>query len=121
MRRRLGLILAIAALVPAALAAAGCGDDDSSKSDSPAPGASAPSQAKDLPTDPGELKDACVDDLQKMGQSQDEAEKTCSVPDDADVDKAVEAALKGCLAVSKQLPSGSVRDQAEQDCRDSAK
>ncbi len=121
MHTRLGLILAIAALVPAAISGTGCGDDDSSKSDSPAPGASAPSQAKDLPTDPGELKDACVDDLKKMGSSEEQANKTCSVPDDADVDRAVKAALKGCLAVAEQLPAGSVRDQAEQDCRDSAK
>lgn len=121
MHRRLGLILAIAALIPAALAGTGCGDDDSSKSDSPAPGAEAPSQAKDLPTDAGELKDACVNDLEKMGQSEEQAKKTCSVPDDADVDKAVDAALKGCLAVVEQLPAGSERDRAEQACRDSAK
>jgi hypothetical protein len=121
MHGRLGLILAITALIPAALAGIGCGGDDSSKSDSPAPGASAPSRAKDVPTDAGGLKDACVDDLKKMGQSEERAKKTCSVPDDADVDKAVDAAVKSCLTIAKQLPAGSERDQAEQDCRDSAK
>jgi hypothetical protein len=120
MHRRLGLILAISALLPAALAGVGCGGDDSSKSDPP-PGASAPSQAKDVPTDAAGLKDACVDELKKAGQSEEQAKKTCSVPDDADVNKAVEAALKACRAIVKQLPEGSERDRAEQDCEDSAK
>ncbi len=110
MHTRLGLILAITALLPAALAGIGCGGDDSS----------APSQAKDVPTDASGLKDACVNDLKKSGKSEEQANKTCSLPSDADVNKAVDAALKGCLAVAKQLPAGE-RDQAEQDCRDSTK
>jgi hypothetical protein len=121
MHKRLGLILAVAALLAAAIAGTGCGGDDSSKSASPAPETSRPSQAKDVPTDADELKDACVDDLKKMGQSRERAEKTCSVPDDADIGKAVDAAAKACITIAEQLPEGSARDQAEQDCRDSVK
>ena len=121
MHRRLGLILAVTALLAVAIVGTGCGDDDSSKSASPAPETSRPSQAKGVPTSADELKDACVDDLEKMGQSGEQAEKKCSVPDDADVDKAVDAAAKACRKLAEQLPAGSVRDQAEQDCRDSVK
>jgi hypothetical protein len=116
MHRRLALILAISALLPATLAGIGCGGDDSSKSSSPAP-----SQAKDVPTDAAGLKDACVNDLKQSGQSEEQATKTCSVPDDADVQKAVDAALRACRAIVKELPEGSERDRAEQQCEDSAK
>ncbi len=110
MHRRVALILAISVLLPAAFAGIGCGGDDSS-----------PSQAKDVPTDAAGLKDACVNDLKKAGQSEEQAKKTCSVPSDADVSKAVDAALRACRAIVKELPEGSERDRAEQQCEDSAK
>ena len=95
MYRRVALILAISVLLPAAFAGIGCGGDDS-----------APSQANDVPTDAAGLKDACVNDLKKAGQSEEQAEKTCSVPSDADVSKAVDAALRACRAIVKETPGG---------------
>lgn len=124
MHKRLGLILVIALLLCAALVATGCGGDDSSNDDSSAPAAEAQEQgqeqAEDLPSDAEGLKDRCMEELQQTGQSEEEAEKMCTVPDEAEVDEAVEAALESCLSVVKQLPD-SERAQAEQDCKDSAK
>jgi hypothetical protein len=98
--------------------AAGCGGDDSSNDSASPP--DAPSQAENVPTDADALKDRCVEELTQTGQSEAEAEKTCTIPDDAEIDAAVEAAVEGCLEAAKGLPEGSERDQAEQDCRESA-
>jgi hypothetical protein len=54
-----------------------------------------------------------------VGESQARAEKLCTVPDDADIDQAVEDAVEGCLEIAEALPAGDVRDQAKQDCRES--
>lgn len=115
MIRRLGLVLVALALV------SGCGGDDGDSSSPASPADQAREKVKDLPTDAEGLKARCVEELTEAGEPEADAEKTCTVPDEADVEKAVDAALRGCLAVAEQLPSGSVRDQAEQDCRDSVK
>jgi hypothetical protein len=118
MRMRLTRIAVAIALLPAALPALGCGDDDSG-GDSAAPPTAPPAEA-DVPTDAEALKAQCVDELMQVGQSEEEAERTCTVPDEAEVDQAVADAVESCLAVAEDLPAGDVRDQAMQDCRDSA-
>jgi hypothetical protein len=89
MRMRLTRIAVVIALLPAALLV-GCGDDDA-------------------------LKEQCVEELTSVGQSEAEAEKTCAVPDEAEVDKAVDEAVESCLAIVDELPE-SAREQARQDC-----
>ena len=115
MNKRLLATLAAAAL----LFVAGCGGDDDSSNDSSSP-PEAPSQAENVPTDADALKERCVEELMQTGASEAEADKTCTVPDDAEIEEAVKQAVEGCLEAAKGLPDGSERDQAEQDCRESA-
>lgn len=117
MPKRLVPILVVIALVPVA----GCGGDDSSDESKSPPATSVPEQAKDVPTDAKALKERCMDDLTKSGLSKADAEKSCTVPDEKDVDKQVDALVKSCLETTKMLPAGSERDKAEQECRDSGK
>jgi hypothetical protein len=122
MYKHLVPILVTAALVPAALVGAGCGGNDNSKSDNASPpSTSAPSKTPDIPTNAADLKDACVKDAQKIGESKDKAEKNCTVPSDKSVKKAVNSALKSCLETANQLPAGSEKTQAIKDCKDSVK
>ena len=107
-------------LLSVLLAGAGCGGDDKSDGGSSAPPTSVPSQAKDVPDDPAALKERCMEDLVQSGESKEQADKACTVPDEAEVDKAVDSAVKDCLAAAEQLPAGSEREQAMSDCKESA-
>jgi hypothetical protein len=112
---RLTRIALAIALLPAALLAFGCGDDDSG-GDSAAP-PSTPEEI-DVPTDADALKEQCMEEIESMGQSEAEAEKLCTVPDDEDIDKAVDEAVESCLEIAEALPAGGERDQAKRDCRE---
>jgi hypothetical protein len=112
MRMRLTRIAVAIALLPAALLVLGCGDDDSGGE--PAGQPTAPEEV-DVPTDADALKEQCVEELTSVGQSEAEAEKTCTVPDEAELDKAVDEAVESCLAIVDELPE-SEREQARQDC-----
>jgi hypothetical protein len=112
MRMRLTRIAVAITLVPAALLVPGCGDDDSGGE--PAGQPTAPEEV-DVPTDADAMKAQCVEELTSVGQSEAEAEKTCTVPDAAEVDKAVDDALESCLAIVDELPD-SEQEQARQEC-----
>jgi hypothetical protein len=114
---RLTRIALAIALLPAALLVLGCGDDDSGGESAAPP--SVPEEV-DVPSDADALKEQCVEELTSVGQSEAEAEKTCTVPDDEDIEQAVDAAVQSCLAIAEELPEGDIRDQAKQDCRESA-
>jgi hypothetical protein len=117
MRTRLTRIAVAVALLPAALLVLGCGEDDSGRESAAPP--STPEGA-DVPRDAEALKQQCVEELRSVGQSEADAEKTCTVPDDEDIDRAVNDAVASCLEIADELPAGDVRDQAKQDCRESA-
>jgi hypothetical protein len=121
MNNRLVVVMAALLLLPAALLGAGCGGDDSSGDDATSPAAEAAEKAKDLgvPTDADALKDKCVEEFTQSGRSESEAEKLCTVPDDAEIDAQVDKLVKDCLEVAKSLPDGDVQEQAEKDCRES--
>ena len=103
------------ALLPAALLVLGCGDDDSGGD--PAAPPSVPEEV-DVPNDADALKERCIEELTSVGESEAEAEKLCTVPDDEDIDKAVDEAVESCLEIVEALPAGEERDQAKQDCRE---
>ncbi len=115
MRMRLTRIAVAIALLPAALLVLGCGDDDSG-GDSAAP-PSAP-EGVEVPNDADALKEQCIEEFTSTGHSEAEAEKTCTVPDEEEVEQAVDEAVESCLAIAEELPSGE-RDQAKQDCMES--
>jgi hypothetical protein len=123
MPKNLVPLLVSLALVPVALVGAGCGGDDSSsssKSDNAAPQAtSVPKNV--IPNDASQLRDACIKDAQKMGESEAVAKRNCTVPSDASIKKAANAAVKSCLSSANQLPAGSVRNDAIKECKDSVK
>ena len=119
MIKRISLVLALVALLSLALVASGCGGDDSGDDSNP-PAATVPEEVEEnIPTDADALKEACVKDFTDSGRSQEEAEKMCTVPDESEIDAAVDKAVQSCLDAVKMLPEGE-QAQAEQDCRESA-
>jgi hypothetical protein len=117
MRIRLTRIALAIALLPAALLIPACGGNDSGGESAAPP--STP-EGVDIPRDADALKQQCVEELVSAGQSEADAAKTCTVPDDEDIDSAVDDAVESCLEIADELPAGDVREQAKQDCRTSA-
>jgi hypothetical protein len=117
-------LLVTVALVPAALVGAGCGGDDSSSSSTKSDPASPPatSVSKDgVPNDAGELRKACIRDARKMGESEDQATRNCTAPSAESIRKAANAAVRSCLEGASQIPAGSERTQAIQECKDTVR
>jgi hypothetical protein len=119
MPKHLVPILVTLALLPAALVGMGCGSDDSSKSDNGS--SSAKSTTPVIPTDASQLKDACIKDAQKMGESKSEATHNCTVPSAKSTNEAAKKLEKECEKTAMELPAGSTRDDAIKECKSSVK
>ena len=67
--------------------------------------------------------DKCIEEADKAADSdaKDAAKKLCEAATSEDPEKIKDNARDACLDLTKQIPAGAQRDQAEDACKDGTK
>jgi hypothetical protein len=109
MARRISLLLIAALILVFAIAASGCGSGDKGSGDSP----SNVNDAVDLCV----KKAKAIDDA----DARTTATEACKAAKSGNTSKVKDAARAECLDLTKRIPAGAQRDQAQKACKTGTK